>query len=157
MRKLILTAITAAALVPTVASAQTRELDRGRTEVRQGEAEVRRDIRRGDWQEAREDRQEVREDRREYREDWREYRRKHQSTFRRGAYQAPRGYRYAPVRVGVSLRPAFTANRYWINDPYTYRLPRAQAGTRYVRYGDDVLLINARTGRVLRVYGGFFY
>jgi len=158
MRKLILAAIATSALIPAVATAQTRELERGRAEVRQGQAEVRRDLRRGDVQEAREDRQELREDRREYREDWKEYRKKHQSAFRRGAYQAPRGYRYTPVRAGVNLRPAFTSNRYWISDPYsTYRLPRAQAGTRYVRYGNDVLLVNTRTGRVLRVYGGFFY
>ena len=157
MRKLILAALTATMLMPVAATAQTRELERGREEIRQGRAEVQRDIRRGDRQEAREDRQELREDQREYREDWREYRKRHQSVYRQGRYAAPRGYAYRPVRVGVTLRPAFSQNRYWISDPYKYRLPRASVGTRYVRYGNDVLLINARTGRVLRVYNSFFY
>lgn len=158
MRKtLIIAAAAAATLVPTLASAQTAELRNGRNEIRQGQREVRQDMRRGDWQEAREDRQELREDKREYREDWREYRQRNQSVFRQGTWAAPRGYRYAPVRVGVNLNPAFYGNRYWINDPYRYRLPRASVGTRYVRYGNDVLLINARTGRVLQVYSRFFY
>ncbi len=157
MRKILAAAIAATVLIPTLASAQTPELRNGRQEVRQGQREVRQDVRRGDWQEAREDRQELREDRREYREDWREYRRKNQSAFRKGTWSPPRGYRYAPVRVGVNLNPAFYGNRYWINDPGAYRLPRASVGTRYVRYGQDVVLINARTGRVLRVYNNFFY
>ena len=157
MRKLIFAALAASVLVPVGASAQTRELDRDRREVQQGRDEVRRDLRRGDSPEAREDRQELREDRSEYREDWREYRRTHQSVYRQGRYTAPRGYAYRQVRVGVNLNPAFYSSRYWIGDPYKYRLPRAERGTRYVRYGNDVLLINARTGRVLRVYGGLFY
>lgn len=158
MRKTILAlAAAASALVPALATAQTRELRNDRREIREGQAEVRRDVRRGDLQEAREDRRELREDRREYREDWREYRRDHQRTFRRGAYYAPRGYRYTPVRAGVNLRPAFYGNRYWINDPYTYRLPRPSMGAKWVRYGNDVVLVNVRTGRVLQVYRAFFY
>ena len=157
MRKTFIALAAGLTLFPALASAQTAELRNGRQEIREGRAEVRRDLQRGDRQEAREDRQELREDRREYREDWREYRKKNQAAFRRGAYQAPRGYRYAPVRTGASLNPAFTARSYWISDPYAYRLPRAQTGTRYVRYGNDVLLVNARNGRVLRVYSGFFY
>lgn len=158
MRKYVLAAaVAASALVPALAAAQTGELRDGRREIRQGRAEVQRDLRRGDWQEAREDRQELREDRREYREDWREYRKKNAAAFRRGGYHSPRGHAYRPVRVGVNLNPAFYGNRYWINDPYSYRLPRAQIGTRYIRYGNDVLLINTRTGRVLQVYDRFFY
>ena len=157
MRKTIMALALTATLIPGMASAQTSELRNGREEIRQGQREVNRDLRRGDIQEAREDRRELREDRREYREDWREYRRKNESAFRRGNYNAPRGYRYSQVRVGVNLRPAFYGNRYWINDPYTYRLPRAERGTRWIRYGNDVLLVNTRTGRVLRVYNRFFY
>jgi Ni/Co efflux regulator RcnB len=157
MRKLILAALTATMLVPVAASAQTGELRRDRQEVQRDRAEVRQDMRRGDRQEAREDRQELREDQRELREDWQQYRRSHQSQYRQGRYTAPRGYAYRSVRVGSSLNPAFYNNRYWINDPYSYRLPRMSQGTRYVRYGNDALLINVRTGRVLRVYSGFFY
>lgn len=157
MRKLILAALAASVLMPITATAQTRELERGREEIREDRAEVQRDLRRGDRQEAREDRQELREDQREYREDWREYRKRNQSVYRQGRYTAPRGYTYRSVRAGANLNRAFTTNRYWVNNPSRYRLPRTNVGTRYVRYGNDVLLINTRTGRVLRVYSRFFY
>jgi Ni/Co efflux regulator RcnB len=44
-----------------------------------------------------------------------------------------------------------------IADPYRYRLPRATGPNRWVRYGNDVLLVNGRTGRVVTVYNSFFY
>ena len=157
MRKLIFAALAASLLVPVSASAQTGELRRDRQEVQRDRAEVRQDMRRGDRQEAREDRQELREDQREHREDWQQYRRSHQSMYRQGRYTAPRGHAWRSVRMGSSLHPAFYHSRYWVNNPNTYRLPHMARGTRYVRYGNDVLLINTRTGRVLRVFNRFFY
>lgn len=157
MRKLIFAALAASVLIPVSATAQSGELRRDRQEVQRDRAEVRQDMRRGDQQEARRDRQELREDSREHREDWQQYRRSHQSQFRQGRYAAPRGHAWRSVRIGSSLHPAFYTSRYWVNDPSGYRLPRASQGARYVRYGNDVLLINVRTGRVLRVYSGFFY
>jgi len=144
MRKLLVAAIAATVLVPSAASAQSAR------EVRQDQREVRRDVARGDFQEAR-------EDRRELREDWRDYRRTHRNVYNRPAYVAPRGYRYRPVVIGTTLNQRFWAPRYRIRNYDTYRLPYPGRNRVYVRYGNDVLLINARTGRVIRVYNRFFW
>lgn len=158
MRTILLAALAATALTPTIASAQSaREVRESQREVRQGEREVQRDIRRGDYREAREDQREVREDRRELREDWRDYRKSHRDVFRRGAYAGPRGYRYRPVVVGYQFAPGYYSNRYWIGNPATYRLGRPAANQRWVRYGNDVVLVNIRNGRVVQVYRDFFW
>ena len=73
------------------------------------------------------------------------------------AYVGPRGYRYRPVAVGYRLQPAYYGSRYVIADPYRYRLPRATGVNRWVRYGNDVLLVNSRNGRVVTVYDRFFF
>jgi len=52
--------------------------------------------------------------------------------------------------VGYRLRPAFFGTRY-IVDPIPYRLHRAGRIQRRIRYGDDLLLVNVRTGRVIEV------
>ena len=172
MRKLLIAALAASTLTPVVASAQSagevrrgqEEVRRGQNEVRQGRDEVRRDLRRGDMQEAREDRRELREDRREVRkdrrevrQDWRQYRQNNRQAFRQGRYNGPRGYRYAPVTIGYRFAPTYYSQRYWIGDPYRYRLPRPSYNQRWIRYGNDVILINVRTGRVVQVYRSFFW
>ena len=158
MRRILIAALATASLLPSMASAQSAgEVRRGQEEVRRGQEEVQRDLRRGDYREAREDRREVREDRRELREDWRDYRRTHREVFRGGQYRGPLGYRYRPVEVGYSFRPYFYSSRYWVSNPARYRLPAAGWNQRWVRYGNDVLLINIRNGRVLRVYRDFFW
>lgn len=158
MRTLFITAIAAAALVPGVASAQSaHELRRDQREVRHDQREVRRDLRQGRYHEAREDRRELREDRRERREDWRDYRRTHRNVYRRPAYIGPRGYRYRPVAIGYRFAPAYYGQRYWVSDWGTYRLHRPGRFQRWIRYGNDVVLINTRNGRVIQVYRDFFW
>lgn len=158
MRSIILAALAATALTPVAASAQSAgEVRRDRQEVRHDQQQVRQDLRRGDNREARRDRQETREDRREARSDWRDYRRTHQDVFRRGAYVGPRGFRYRPVTVGYRFAPMYYSSRYWISDPLLFRLPRPGFNQRWIRYGNDVVLVNIRTGRVLQVYSGFFF
>ena len=128
MRKLILLGLMAATAIPTVAGAQSR-------------------------QEIRRDRQELREDRRELRQDRRELRRD-----RRVAYVAPySGWRYRPVTVGYQLRPGFFGTRYVVNDYGRWNLNRPAANQRWVRYGNDLLLVNTRNGRVLRVIANRYY
>lgn len=144
MRKLIIAALAATALVPSVASAQSAR------EVRQDQREIRRDVARGDWQEAREDRQELRED-------WQDYRRSHRSEFRRNVYVAPRGYRYRQASVGTVLNSAFWGRNYQVSNWNRYRLPRPGVNQQYIRYGNDVLLINVRNGRVVRVFRDFYW
>lgn len=158
MRKLFIAALVVSVALPGVVSAQGMgEIRRGQEEVRRGEREVQRDVARGDTREAREDRQELREDRRELREDWRDYRQRNRQTFRMGHYTAPRGYRYRQVSVGHTFRPAFYSNRYWISNPGRYRLDAPGRYRRWIRYGNDVVLINTRNGRVLIVHRNFFW
>lgn len=157
MRKIMISALIAATAFPAVASAQTGELRRGREEVREEQRDLRDAQRYGDRRDVREAREDLRDARREYREDWRDYRRDNREAFRRPAYVAPRGYRYRPVVVGNTLRPAWYGSRYIVADPYRYRLPEARGNQRWVRYGNDVLLVNVRNGRIITVYNNFFW
>ena len=131
-----------------------------RQDRRDDRREWRRDQRedRRDWREdRRDDRRVYRQARRDYR-DWRAYRQAERNAFRRGSYYAPRGLTYRPVRVGGRLNSnLFWGSRYWV-DPYDYYLPQPRYGyQRYIRYGNDVLLIDTRNGRVLVVYDRFFW
>lgn len=152
MRRLIAAGLMAATLMPGVAMAQNGELHRDRQEIREQQQDLRdahRDVR--------EQRHDVREARQDYRGDWRDYRRTNGDAFRGPAYVGPRGWRYRPVAEGYRLQPGFYGERYWIADPYRYRLPAAVGPTRWVRYGNDVLLVNVRSGRVMTVYNSFFF
>ncbi|USU06521.1 DUF1090 family protein [Sphingomonadaceae bacterium OTU29MARTA1] len=160
MRKFIIAALAAATILPAgAATAQSgREVRQSQREVRQSQRELAEARRYGDRGDIREARREVREDRRELREDWRDYRRSHRNVYTRGAYAGPRGYRYRPVNVGYRFAPQYYGQRYWINDYNTYRLPRPGYGyQRWVRYGNDVVLVDTRSGRVAQVYNRFFY
>lgn len=157
MRKSVIMALVAASLLPTVANAQTHELRKDRQELREERRELRDAIRDGDRRDVREERRDVREARREYREDWRDYRRKHREVYRMPRYVGPRGYVYRPVVVGHRFDSAYYRSRYVIADPWRYRLPRVSGAQRWIRYGNDVVLVNVRTGRVLDVHRGFFW
>ncbi len=158
MRKLIISALIGATILPAAANAQSYgEARRSQERVRQERQDVRDAQRYGTRRDVREERRDVREARQEAREDWQDYRRNNRRVYTLPRYYAPRGLAYRPVRVGVGLAPAFYGQRYWIADPYRYRLPRPGVNQRWIRYGNDVVLINARNGRVLRVIGGFFY
>jgi Ni/Co efflux regulator RcnB len=157
MRKLIILGLMAATAFPAAASAQTGELRRDRQEIRQQQRELEHARRYGDRHDVREERRDVREAKREYREDWRDYRRNNRDLYRRPAYHGPRGYRYRPVDVGYRFQPSYYGSRYVIGDPWRYRLPRVEGNRRWVRYGNDVVLVNIRNGRVLEVYRDFFW
>lgn len=158
MRKTIIAGLMAAILLPSAAQAQTRELRHDRQEVREERRELNRAIRRGEPRhEVREERRELRQARGETRRDWRDYRRDNREAFRRSAYVGPRGYRYRPVTVGYQFQPAYYGQRYWVNDYARYHLAAPGLNRRWVRYGNDVVLVNVRTGRVLAVNSGFFW
>jgi Ni/Co efflux regulator RcnB len=161
MRKLILLAAVAAMAVPSAAIAQRPYNDRhhDRTEVRHDRRDVRQDRReirrdRGDRHEVRQDRRDVRQDRRDLRFDRRDNRQDRRGIreHRRNAYVAPyRGWSYRPVTVGFRLRPAFYSPRYYISDYGLYHLRAPHSRwLRWIRYGDELLLVNIRTGRVLQ-------
>lgn len=158
MRKIMIAALAAAMLTPVAAAAQSYgEVRRDQRELRQDRRDIRDARRTGDRGDVRDARRELREDRRETREDWRDYRRSHADVYRRNAYVGPRGYRYRPVSVGYRFAPVYYGSNYWINDPWTYRLPRVAANERWVRYDRDVVRVDLRSGRVIAVLNGFFY
>ncbi len=158
MKKFTAIALIAALAVPSFASAQSaREVRDSRREVREAQRDLNQARRYGNRDNVRDARRDVREAREELREDWRDYRRANPNQYRQGRYQAPRGYTYRTLTPGYQLRPEYVGNRYWLNNPQQYRLPGVRAGQRYIRYGNDLVLINANTNRVIRVYRGFYY
>lgn len=157
MRKALIAGLLATMIVPTIAQAQDSELRHDRRDVRQEQRDVARDYRNGaSRHQIRDDRRDVREARQEYREDWRDYRKQHPDVYRGRAWVGPRGYRWRPVTVGHRFDPAFYDSRYWI-DPYRYHLRPVSRWQRWVRYGNDVVLVDIRNGRVLAVENRFFF
>jgi Ni/Co efflux regulator RcnB len=157
MRTAIIASLLAATIVPTVAQAQNSELRHDRREIRQEQRDVDRAVRDGaSWREVRDQQRDVREARREYREDWRDYRARHPEYYRGPAWAGPRGYRWRPVTVGYRFTPVFYERRYWI-DPYRYHLRPVRGYERWVRYGNDVVLVDIRSGRVLDIHSRFFF
>ena len=156
MRKIILIALMAATAIPATASAQSYgEARQSQRELREERRELRQAQRYGDRRDVREERRDVRQARQESREDWRDYRRAHRDVYARGNFRAP--FRQQQWRPGARISQNFYGPRYFINDPYRYRLPNAGRNLRYVRHYDDVLLVNVRTGRVVQVYNRFFW
>ena len=160
MRRLIISALVAATVLPAApAMAQSwGEVRRDRQELREERRELRDARRYGDRGDVRRERRDVREARRELREDrrdWREHRRYNRDVYRRGNWSSP--YRYRTWDRGVRIPSGYYSQRYWISDPYRYRLPRAHYGTRWVRHYDDVLLIDTRSGVVVDVIRNFYW
>ena len=91
-------------------------------------------------------------------DNWRKYREQNRNYYRPGRYYAPyRDRKYSRISIGFSLGSAFFGPRFWINDPWQYRLPAAYGSYRWVRYYDDVLLVDVRNGRVVDVIRDFFW
>jgi hypothetical protein len=90
--------------------------------------------------------------------DWERWRYANRGLYRGGGYYSPwDGYRYRPLSIGVRLGSPFYSHRYWISDPGRYRLPPEYPGTRWVRYYDDVVLVDMYDGQVLDVIRNFFW
>ncbi|MDP8994152.1 MAG: RcnB family protein [Pseudomonadota bacterium] len=125
---------------------------------RENQREWRRDQLREAEREARRDRQWDRAWRYDRRYDWQGWRYSNRHLFRLPPYYAPyRGHRYSRFRIGLSLGQPFYHRRYWINDPWRYRLPYAGPGYAWVRYYDDVLLVDTWSGQVVDVIYDFFW
>ena len=90
--------------------------------------------------------------------DWYRYRSANRHLFRPDRYYPPhRGYSYSRARIGIRLGSSFYGSRYWINDPWRYRLPEVYGPYRWVRYYDDVLLVDIYSGEVADVIHDFFW
>ena len=165
---------------PALVAQQERREGRGdwRRDRRDDRGDWRRDRRddRGDWrQDRRDDRRDWRQDRRADRRDWRRdwdrngwrndrrydwssWRYRNRSLFRLSPYYSPyRNHRYSRFSIGLFLEPLFFSQRYWLSDPYQYRLPYAPPGTQWVRYYNDVLLVDTYSGEVVDVIYDFFW
>ncbi len=89
---------------------------------------------------------------------WYRHRASNRGLYRLGRYYAPhRGYRYNRINIGFSIGRPFYGNRYWISDPWRYRLPEVYGPYRWVRYYDDVLLVDVYSGEVVDVIYDFFW
>jgi len=133
--------------------------------ARRGE---RRDDRR-DWRNDRRDDRQTRNNRNwrndwnrgwrnDRRYDWNSWRGRNRNIFHVSPYYSPyRNYRYSRFSIGFILDPLFFNQRYWIGDPWQYRLPPAPYGTQWVRYYDDVLLVDIYTGEVVDTIYDFFW
>ncbi|MET0250682.1 MAG: RcnB family protein [Novosphingobium sp.] len=96
--------------------------------------------------------------RRDNRYDWQSYRGSNRQVYRLGNYYAPyRNYSYRRLSAGLFLDNLFFGQRYWISDPWQYRLPAVDGSYRWVRYYDDVLLIDTYSGEVVDVVYDFFW
>ncbi len=154
-RFLITAAAVAATLSPMVAQAQTREMQRNNQEVREEKRDLKEAKRYGDRGDIRDAREEVREAKQERREDWRDYRQSNRNAFRGDRFSAP--FRYRTFNTGVSIGASYYAPRYRVGNYANYRLPQPGRYQTYVRHYNDVLLVNTRTGRVVRAYRGFYW
>jgi Ni/Co efflux regulator RcnB len=155
MKKPILALIAAATLIsPIAAQAQTSrgELRRDRQEIREETRDLRDAKRNGTRADVRDARGEVREAKQEYRED-RNDRRRYQNN-RGNRFNAP--FRYNSFNVGVRLSPQYYGSNYRVSNYGSYRLPAPGYNKRYVRHYRDLLLVNVRSGNVVRVYRGFY-
>ncbi len=70
--------------------------------------------------------------------------------FHRAPYHRPSGWYYRRWLFGMVLPTFFWTRDYWIADYWMYDLPDPPYGYVWVRYGDDALLVNVRSGYVLQ-------
>ena len=89
--------------------------------------------------------------------DWRRHRDRHRSFFRLGHYYDPFGWNYRRWHTGSYLYPGYYGSRFWLNDPWYYRLPPTYGPYRWVRYWNDALLVNIYSGEVVDVVRAFFW
>jgi Nickel/cobalt transporter regulator len=89
---------------------------------------------------------------------WQSHRNDYPGIYRTYRYYNPYGYDnpYQRFGIGIYLNSGFYGRSYWISDPWSYRLPSAPFGYRWVRYYNDVLLVNTRDGYVVDVIYSFF-
>ena len=73
----------------------------------------------------------------------------------RSAYPAPYpGWKYRRLAPGEPLRAVFYGPRYVLAAPEQHGLPATRGTRRWIRYGDDAVLVDVRTGRVVKVLAG---
>ena len=148
--KFLTAGLIAAMMVPAAAQAQTREIRKDRQELREEQRDLRNAQRRGDRGDIREARRDVRDARQDLRESQRDWRR----DTRYQNYRAP--FRYQQFRVGSTLRSNYYAPAYRPAWDSRWGVPRVGRNLTYVRHYNDLLLVNMRSGKVIRIYRNHF-
>ena len=97
--------------------------------------------------------------RRDNRYNYSVYRNQNRNAFRLPRYYAPYGwgYGYRRFSIGFTLSSILFDQDYWIDDADYYRLPPAYGPYRWVRYYNDALLVDIRTGYVVDTVYDIFW
>jgi hypothetical protein len=97
--------------------------------------------------------------RRDGRYNWQDWRQRNYGRYSFPRYYAPRGWTHGYNRfsLGVILSAPLFSQSYWIDDPFQYQLPPAYGPYRWVRYYDDALLVDLRSGQVVDAIYDFFW
>lgn len=88
---------------------------------------------------------------------WQDYRKSHRHIYRLPRYEPRYGHSYRRWSIGYRFDPWYFGANYWISDPWQYRLPAAYGPYRWVRYYDDVALVDTRTGEIVDIIYDFFF
>lgn len=145
MKKLTAITLSVCAALSTAAFAQSeREIRKDERKVQEQTEDLRNAQDRGNRADIREAREDLRGARQELREDRRDQ--------RTSMYVSPyRNWSQSTPDQGSRLRSKFYASRYVISNLDDYGLSPVARNQRWVRYGDDILLVNVRSGRVMQV------
>ena len=71
-------------------------------------------------------------------------------------YQRPQGWYFRRWVFGMVLPTFFWTRQYWIENYWEFGLPDPPYGFVWVRYGDDALLVNVRSGYILQTVYDLF-
>ena len=71
-------------------------------------------------------------------------------------YQRPQGWYFQRWMFGMVLPTFFWTRQYWIENYWEFGLPDPPYGYVWVRYGDDALLVNVRSGYILQTVYDLF-
>ena len=80
-----------------------------------------------------------------------------QHRFRLGGYRQPYGYYARAWAFGDFLPRGWFGQDYWLGDFVDYGLPYPPPGFEWVRVGDDAIMVDQYTGRVVQVVRGIFW
>lgn len=155
MKRATVGALILAAIAPSMASAASpQELRRDRQEIREETRDLRAAKAYGDRRDVRDAREDLREARQEYREDRREYRDDRRSAYRHPAFRAD--FRYRSFAPGMAITRSYYGPRYTVTNYRALRLAPPARHQVYVRHYGDLLLVNTRNGRVVKVIRGYY-
>jgi Ni/Co efflux regulator RcnB len=77
--------------------------------------------------------------------------------YRWGAYSRPPGWSYRRWGYGQILPRAYWKRNYWIDSYWSFGLATPPWGYEWVRYGDDAILVDVRSGEILQTQYDIFY